>query len=66
MSAFGAVTPTEGVFMILFKKFRNLLIGTAALVLLVIGAVCLILGGIDHIEDTNGPEDFSLQTITDQ
>jgi hypothetical protein len=42
------------------------LIGTAALVLLVIGAVCLILGGIDHIEDTNGPEDFSLQTITDQ
>ena len=35
-------------------------------VFLVVFVTMMIFGGIDHIEDTNGPEDFSLQTITDQ
>lgn len=37
-----------------------------ALVLAVVAGAWIIFGGTDHIEDTNGAEDFSLQTITDE
>ena len=38
----------------------------AIAVFVVVVGVWLILGTPDHIEDTNGPDDFSLQTITDE
>ena len=42
------------------------MLALVALVLIVTAVIWLVVGGTDHIEDTNGPEDFSLQTITDQ
>ena len=48
------------------ENLKKLLIMAGALVLIVIAVAWFILDGTDHIEDTNGPEDFSLQTITDQ
>ena len=48
------------------ENLKKILIMAVALVLIVTAVAWLILGGTDHIEDTNGPEDFSLQTITDQ
>ena len=42
------------------------MLALVALVLIVTAVIWLIVGGTDHIEDTNGAEDFSLQTITDQ
>ena len=47
------------------KAKKNLTLVCVVVFAAVVGA-WLILGGTDHIEDTNGPEDFSLQTITDQ
>lgn len=37
-----------------------------AVVLVAVAAVWFIKDGTTHIEDTNGPDDFSVQTITDQ
>lgn len=45
---------------------KKLLTSLAAVVFAVVVVVWLVLGGTDHIEDTNGPDDFSLQTITEQ
>ncbi len=39
------------------------LIGTAALI--VVAAVWFLADGTKHIEDTNGPDNYNLQTITD-
>ena len=48
------------------KINNNILIWVCALVLAATAGIWLFLSGTDHIEDTNGAEDFSLQTITDQ
>lgn len=46
------------------EKAKKILTAAGA-ILLAVGVVAwILLGGTDHIEDTNGPEDFSLQTIT--
>lgn len=47
------------------KAKKNLTLAVAVVFAAVMG-VWLILGGTDHIEDTNGPDDYSLQTITDR
>lgn len=48
------------------EKTKKLLVIVAAVVLVVVAGVWFILGGTEHIEDTNGADDFSLQEITDQ
>ena len=48
------------------EKTKKLLTLVGAAVFAVVVLVWSICGSIDHIEDTNGPEDFSLQVITDQ
>ena len=47
------------------KTKKQLTLAGAAVFAIAVLAMTLF-GGIDHIEDTNGPEDFSLQTITDR
>lgn len=49
----------------LSEQMKKKLTGIAALVIAVVGGVWLFLGSPDHIADTNGPEDTSIQTITD-
>ena len=48
------------------NKTKQILTMVGALVFVVVVGVWILFGGTDHIEDTNGPEDFSLHTITDQ
>ena len=45
---------------------KKLLTTLVAIVLVVVGAVWFLSDGMEHIEDTNGLEDFSLQSITEQ
>lgn len=42
------------------------LLSAAVVIFAVAASLWLILSGPEHIEDTNGPENFALQTITDQ
>lgn len=48
------------------EKTKKTLTLIGVIVVAVVVGVWCILGGTDHIEDTNGPGDFSLQTITDE
>lgn len=48
------------------EKTKKILIIAAAVVLVAVVAVWFILGGTEHIEDTNGPDNYALQTITDE
>jgi hypothetical protein len=48
------------------KKRKELLIGIAVVLMVSVAVVWMLVDGIDHIEDTNGADDFSLQTITDE
>lgn len=48
------------------EKTKKTLITIGVVVLVVVAGAWLLLGGTDHIEDTNGPDNFSLQTITDR
>ena len=48
------------------EKTKKVLAIIAAVVLVAVAAVWFIQDGTTHIEDTNGPDDFSVQTITDQ
>ena len=50
----------------LSEKTKKTLTRIAAAVFVVVVGLWLILTSPEHIEDTNGPEDFSLQTITDE
>ena len=50
----------------LSEKTKKTLIIAGVVVFVVVVGAWFIFGGTDHIEDTNGPEDFSLQTITDE
>lgn len=48
-------------------KIKNILIGILVVIFLVVFAVWMLASPkIDHIEDTNGADNYSLQTITEQ
>lgn len=47
-------------------KTKDILIKIGAAILAIVGAIWLILGRVEHIEDTNGPDNYKLTTITDQ
>ncbi len=47
------------------KTKQTLLMVAAVIFVLAVGAL-LLFGGTEHIKDTNGPEDVSLQTITEE
>lgn len=48
-------------------KTRNILWGILAVVLVAVAVAWMVINpGPEHIEDTNGAEDFSLQTITEE
>lgn len=48
------------------EKLKKILLMVGVLAFVVAAGAWILFGGTDHIEDTNGPEDVSLQTITDQ
>lgn len=47
------------------EKVKKILFGAGAIVLVVVCAVWIFGSGLEHIEDTNGADNYSLQTITD-
>lgn len=48
------------------RNIKNMLLVPVILVVVIIGAVVLFNSDLEHIEDTNGAENFALQTITDE
>lgn len=49
------------------SKIKNILWGVFAVVLVVVAAIWMFSGPqLEHIEDTNGADNYSLQTITEQ
>lgn len=48
------------------EKMKKTLGGVLAVVLVVVAVIWFLGDDLEHIEDTNGPEDYSLTTITDQ
>ena len=48
------------------KNIKNKLFVPVILVIVIIGAIMLFNSDLEHIEDTNGAENFELQTITDE
>ena len=48
------------------NKLKKLVWGLFAVVLIAVAAVWMLGSGIEPIPDTNGPDDFSLTTITDE
>ena len=48
------------------KNIKNKLFVPVIIVVVIIGAVMLFNSDLKHIEDTNGAENFELQTITDE
>lgn len=47
-------------------KLKNILWGVFAVVLAVVFAVMFFDSDLEHIEDTNGPDNFDLQVITEE
>ncbi len=48
------------------RNIKNKLFVPVIIVVVIIGAVVLFNSDLEHIEDTNGEENFELQTITDE
>ena len=48
------------------KRLKDKIFVFVIVVVVGIGAVMLLNSDLEHIEDTNGPENFELQTITDE
>ena len=48
------------------KKMKDILMGIVAVVVVVVCAVSFLSSDLEHIEDTNGPDDYALTTITDE
>lgn len=48
------------------EPLKKLTLGILALVLAAVGAVWLLTDGPTHIQDTNGPDNYSLTVITDE
>ena len=47
-------------------KLKDTLIKIGAVILAIVGVIWFIFGKVEHIEDTNGPDNYNLTTITDQ
>lgn len=47
------------------EKIKKILIGIGAVVLVAICGIWFLSNDLEHIDDTNGAENFELQTITD-
>ena len=47
------------------EKLKNIIIGIVVVVVLVYGGYSLLTSDLEHIEDTNGPDNYRLQQITD-
>ena len=47
------------------EKLKKILIGVAAVAAAVYFGITMLGSSIEHIEDTNGPDNYSLQEITD-
>lgn len=47
------------------EKIKKILIGAGAAVLIVVCGIWFLSSDLEHIEDTNGADNYSLQTITD-
>lgn len=47
------------------EKLKNILIGIVAVAVLAYGGFSLLISDLEHIEDTNGPDNYRLQQITD-
>ena len=52
--------------MSIIKNIKNLIFVPVILVAVIIGTIILFNSAPEHIEDTNGPENFKLQKITDE
>ena len=48
------------------KRTKELLLTVAVIVVVAAAVIWALFGGIDHIEDTNGADDYSLETLTDK
>ena len=48
------------------KRKGNLLWGLVAVAMIVVGVVWMMGDDLEHIEDTNGADNYALQTITDE
>lgn len=48
------------------EKFKKILTIVGVIAFIAIGIIWIFGRGIEHIEDTNGPDDYSLTTITDE
>lgn len=48
------------------KKQNNKLLAIGAVIFVIVALVWMFGGGLKPIEDTNGPDDYSLTTITDE
>ncbi len=46
-------------------RIRKLILGAGVIVFIVVFAVWMFSSGIEHIEDTNGADNYNLQQITD-
>ena len=47
------------------EKLKNILVGIVAVAVLAYGGFSLLISDLEHIEDTNGPDNYRLQQITD-
>lgn len=47
------------------KKTKKTLITIGAVILIVVAVIWFMQDGLEHIEDTNGADNYNLQTITD-
>lgn len=47
------------------QKLKNIAIGIVAVALLLYGGYTIFTSDLEHIEDTNGPDNYRLQEITD-
>lgn len=50
----------------IIRNVKNKLFVPVILIIVIIGAVMIFNSDLEHIEDTNGAENFELQTITDE
>ncbi|MBR2886403.1 MAG: hypothetical protein IKB93_16695 [Clostridia bacterium] len=47
------------------EKIKKIIAGTAGIILIAVAVIWFMQDGLEHIEDTNGAENYDLQTITD-
>lgn len=47
------------------EKTKKILVGIGAVIMVVVAIIWFMQDGLEHIEDTNGADNYNLQTITD-